>query len=201
MSSFGSYPHKARVKRRLDPITSSVKDRFERAEVHIEDLALEKILDAAECHPYYTQYLCHILYDVMENRKITPEDIPKAVEHLLERESTAYMNTWDLLTRRQRQALIVLSETAPGESPLRAEALSRFGISRPSVMIRALRSRIEKDLVDKEEGSYEIIDCGPRPLRRKDWDPFSGGLTLPIGPNSNIFSLSIPINYTEKQQK
>lgn len=70
------------------------------------------------------------------------------------------MNTWDLLTQRQRQALIVLSQTEPDESPLplRAEALARFGISQPSVMIRALRSLIDKDLVDKEKGSYEIID-------------------------------------------
>jgi uncharacterized protein len=106
----------------------------------------------------YTQYLCHILYDVMENRRIGPEDIPKAVEFLLKRESTAYMNTWDLLTQRQRQALTILSETGPDESPLRTAALSRFGISQPSVLIRALRSLIEKDLVDKENGSYEIID-------------------------------------------
>lgn len=139
-------------------ILKTVKDRFERAEAHIEDRALEKVIEAAECHPYYTQYLCHILYDVMENRRITPEDIPKAVDFLLKRESTAYMNTWDLLTQRQRQALIVLSETQPDESPLRAEALARFGISQPSVMIRALRSLIDKDLVDKEKGLYGIID-------------------------------------------
>lgn len=139
-------------------VLKTVKDRFEKAEVHIDDRALELILETARCHPYYTQYLCHILYDVMENRRIMPEDIPKAVEFLLKRESTAYMNTWDLLTQRQRQALIVLSQTEPDESPLRAEALARFGISQPSVMIRALRSLIDKDLVDKEKGSYEIID-------------------------------------------
>lgn len=139
-------------------IRKTVKERFQRAGVRIEDQALGQILVTAECHPYYTQYLCHILYDVMENRKIKAEDIPKAVEFLLKRESTAYMNSWDLLTQRQRQALIVLSETGPGESPLRAEALTKFGISQPSVMIRALSSLVDKDLVDKEKGYYEIID-------------------------------------------
>jgi AAA+ ATPase superfamily predicted ATPase len=141
-----------------EEILKTVKDRFEKVEVHIEATALEKILEAAECHPFYTQYLCHILYDIMEDRRITPEDIPKAVEFLLKRESSAYMNTWDLLTQRQRQALIVLSETESDESPLRAESLSRFGISQPSVMIRALRSLIDKDIVDKEKGYYGIID-------------------------------------------
>jgi hypothetical protein len=140
-------------------VSKTVKYQFKKAGVDIGDPTVEKILETAVCHPYYTQYLCHILFDVMEKRRITPEDVPRAVELLLERESSAYMNTWDLLTQRQRQALIVLSETAPGEeSPLRVEMLSRFGISQPSVMIRALKSLVEKDLIDKENGSYEIMD-------------------------------------------
>jgi hypothetical protein len=31
-------------------------------------------------------------------------------------------------------------------------------MSQPAVMMRALNSLVEKDLVDKEEGSYQIID-------------------------------------------
>jgi AAA+ ATPase superfamily predicted ATPase len=135
-----------------------IKERFSSAEVRLEESALEKIIEVAECHPYYTQYLCHILYDIMEKQQIQPEDIPAAVDFLLRREATAYMNTWDLLTQRQRQALIILSETAPGENPFRAEALRRFNMSQPAIMVRALKSLIDKDLVDKEEGRYEIVD-------------------------------------------
>jgi DNA-binding MarR family transcriptional regulator len=94
----------------------------------------------------------------METRRITADDVPRAMELLLQRESTAYMNTWDLLTQRQRQALIALSDTGPEESPFRIEILRRFNISQPAVMIRALKSLIEKDLVDKEGRNYEIID-------------------------------------------
>jgi len=77
------------------------------------------------------------------------------------------MNTWDLLSRRQRQVLIALSETSPGESPFRTEMLRRFNISQPAVMIRALKSLVNKvyiprnrdeDLVDREGRRYEIID-------------------------------------------
>jgi DNA-binding MarR family transcriptional regulator len=81
-----------------------------------------------------------------------------AVDFLLQREATAYMNTWDLLTQRQRQALTILSETAPGENPFRAEALKRFKMSQPAVMVRALKSLMDKELVDKEDGRYEIVD-------------------------------------------
>jgi AAA+ ATPase superfamily predicted ATPase len=135
-----------------------IKKRFNEAEVEIDEKALDLIVDTTECHPYYTQYLCHVLYDIMEERPIRAADIPKAIYLLLRREATAYMNTWDLLTHRQRQALVALSESGPGKSPFRPEILRRSNISQPAVMIRALKSLIDKDLVDKANGQYEIID-------------------------------------------
>jgi hypothetical protein len=38
------------------------------------------------------------------------------------------------------------------------EALQRFGMSQPAVMMRALNSLLEKDLVYKENGNYQITD-------------------------------------------
>ena len=141
-----------------DALKRIIEERFNGVQVHIDAGAIEKIIEVAECHPYYTQYLCHILYDIMERRRVRAEDIPLAVDFLLQREATAYMNTWDLLTQRQRQALTILSETAPGENPFRAEALKRFKMSQPAIMVRALKSLMDKDLVDKENGRYEIVD-------------------------------------------
>jgi AAA+ ATPase superfamily predicted ATPase len=142
----------------FDQLLRFIKQRFNEAEVKIDEKALKLIVETTECHPYYTQYLCHILYDIMEERRVTTDDIPEAVDHLLRREATAYMNTWDLLTHRQRQALVALSESGPGESPSRPEILRRSNISQPAVMIRALKSLVDKDLVDKANGQYEIID-------------------------------------------
>ena len=68
------------------------------------------------------------------------------------------MNTWDLLTIRQRQALVALSETPSGVTPLGSETLRKHGMSQPAVMMRALNSLINKELVDKESGRYEIVD-------------------------------------------
>jgi len=135
-----------------------VKKRFNGAGVDIDEKSLGLIVETTECHPYYTQYLCHVLYDIMEKRRIRTDDVPKAIDLLLRRESTAYMNTWDLLTHRQRQTLVALSETGAEESPFRPEMLRRFNISQPAVMIRALKSLMDKDLVDRENGQYGIID-------------------------------------------
>jgi AAA+ ATPase superfamily predicted ATPase len=142
----------------LGQLQPFINKKFNEAEVEIDEKALDLIVETTECHPYYTQYLCHVLYDIMEERRIRTDDIPKAIDLLLRRESTAYMNTWDLLTHRQRQALVALSESGPGESPFRPEILRRSNISQPAVMIRALKSLVDKDLVDKANGQYEIID-------------------------------------------
>lgn len=141
-----------------DEFSAFIKERFGDAKMLIGEKAVRAVLEATESHPYYTQYLCHILYDIAEGSRIREDDVPKALDLLISREATAYMNTWDLLTLRQRQALVSLAETSPGESPFRSEALQRFGMSQPAVMMRALNSLMEKDLVDKEDGNYLIID-------------------------------------------
>lgn len=139
-------------------ISGFMKKRFHEAGVEIGEEAVKAILETTECHPYYTQYLCHVLYDLKGGSALQKEDVPKALDLLLQRETPAYMNTWDLLTVRQKQTLIALSETAPGQMPYRHEMLGRFGMSQPAVMLRALNSLREKDLVDKEAGQYEIVD-------------------------------------------
>jgi len=143
---------------RPDDFASFLRERFGSARFSISNKAINAILEATETHPYYTQYLCHILYDIAEENRVREEDIPRALDLLISREATAFMNTWDLLTLRQRQALVSLTETKSGESPFRQEALQRFGMSQPAVMMRALNSLLEKDLVDKENGTYQIID-------------------------------------------
>ena len=142
----------------FDHLQGFIKKRYNGAGADIDKKTLKLIVETTECHPYYTQYLCHVLYDIMDKRRIRTDDVPKAIDLLLSRESTAYMNIWDLLTHRQKQALVALSETGPGESPFRSEILRRFNISQPAVMIRALGSLVDKDLVDREGGRYDIID-------------------------------------------
>jgi len=142
----------------IEPFSDFIKERLRETKVRIEDEAVKAIFNATECHPYYTQYLCHILYDIKESNRIRAQDVPKAMDFLLDREATAYMRTWDLLTVRQRQAMMALAEIEPGENPFAPEVISRFGMSQPSVMRRALKSLLEKDLVDQEGSKYEIPD-------------------------------------------
>jgi AAA+ ATPase superfamily predicted ATPase len=141
-----------------DDFSLFIRERFGSAKTAITDKALNAVLDVTETHPYYIQYLCHILYDIVEENRVREDDVPKALDLLISREATAYMNIWDLLTLRQRQALVSLAETTAGQSPFRPEILQRFGMSQPAVMMRALNSLVEKDLVDKGNGRYEIID-------------------------------------------
>lgn len=141
-----------------EPFSEFIRARFGEVNVDVDEDAMEEIFGATESHPYYTQYLCHILFDIKGSNRIRKEDVPKAMDFLINREATAYMRTWDLLTLRQRQALMALAEAAPGENPFGPDLLRRFGMSQPSVMRRALKSLVEKDLVDQEGSRYEIPD-------------------------------------------
>lgn len=70
---------------KIDPdhLGKFIVKRLKAADVTIEQKAVELIVETTECHPYYTQYLCHILYDIMEERRISADDIPRAIDFLL----------------------------------------------------------------------------------------------------------------------
>ncbi len=139
-------------------LASFIEERFASAQMSVDEAAVRAILHETQCHPYYTQYLCHVLYDIREEGCIEVTDIPRALELLIDREASAYMRTWDALTVRQRQALAALSETASEETPFREATLRKFNMSQPAVMLRALRSLMAKDLVDKDGARYDIVD-------------------------------------------
>lgn len=76
-----------------EDFASFIRERFGSAKMAISNKAINVVLEATETHPYYTQHLCHILYDIAEGSRVREEDIPKALDLLISREATAYMNT------------------------------------------------------------------------------------------------------------
>jgi hypothetical protein len=63
---------------------------------------------------------------------------------------------WDLLTQNQKKALRLLAETG-GESIYAAEQLQRVGFNSGSVLQRALKSLVVKEILSKN-GTFEFQD-------------------------------------------
>jgi hypothetical protein len=140
-------------------LTGFIKEKFEITKKKISQKLTTQIVEICEAHPYYVQYLCHIMWEETIERKIVNEDdLIKSLDLLLKREASTYEATMDLLTTRQKQALIALAKAAPDEKVFSSEFLKRFSIGAASSFQRTIRSLIEKDLIDKGNDKYCIID-------------------------------------------
>jgi hypothetical protein len=136
-----------------------IKVKFRSTKKKISQDLTKQIVEICEAHPYYVQYLCHIIWEeVIERKTVNKGDLAKSLDLLLKRESSTYEATMDLLTTRQKQALIALAKAAPDEKVFSSEFLNRFNLGAASSFQRTVRSLLEKDLIDKDNGKYCIID-------------------------------------------
>lgn len=132
--------------------------KFEEGDIKIDKKLIEKIISLSECHPYYVQFLCHIVWDeAVEGGIVESQAIDLALDKLLKRESTAYTFLWDSLSQKQKGLLIALAQE---ERPdiYSNQFLSRYNLGSASSIQKALRALVEKDVLDRENSKYLIVD-------------------------------------------
>lgn len=138
-----------------------IKNRFESTGKNIDDAFIARIISICECHPYYIQYFCNIVWEKARDKKRVDEgDLKESLELLLLRESHAYEATWDMLTFNQKQVLLALSQenTEEDQKLFSSKLLEKYSLNYGSSIRRTLESLINKDLIDKERGNYAIVD-------------------------------------------
>lgn len=136
-----------------------IQNKFKIAGKYLSQDLAKKIVTICECHPYYVQYLCHIVWEKTAGKnKVKDSNFSESLELLLCRESATFEATWDLLTIKQRQVLSALIKIGPDEKLFSAGFLELHNLGSASSVQRTLRSLIDKELVDKEGESYTVID-------------------------------------------
>ncbi len=135
-----------------------ILDKFSECGYKINKDTISEILKLTECHPYYTQMLCHILYENNEeNKTVEIKDISESVEWLIKRESGMYLTLWESLTQRQRQLLIGLAYEGP-TGVFKSEFIQNYGLKSYSTVQTSLNNLIKKGIIEKTDGLYGIED-------------------------------------------
>lgn len=141
-----------------------IRERFERAGKSIPESVVSKVCQAAEGHPFYVQHLCHVLWErCEEDGTVTAGDVDEAVRVLLDRESYAYTTLWEGLTTNQQRFLLGLAQESTRQEreevkPFSADFVNRYRLGSPSSAQRAAEALMEKDLVDRDNGSFVVLD-------------------------------------------
>jgi hypothetical protein len=154
--SAGHYP--------LGPIAEEhwldfIRRGFLEAGKHIEDSTIRAVCRLTQGHPFYTQHLCHALWERTEPKgRVSEDSLGSAVRVVLEREGFAYTTLWESLTAHQRRFLTGLALEPAGVKPFSSAFTRRYGLRSASNAQRASQSLVEKDVVDPENGSFVIVD-------------------------------------------
>ena len=82
----------------------------------------------------------------------------EAVQVLLERESYAYTALWESLTLTQRRLLTGLASEEKPTKVFSSAFLQRYGLGSASSAQRAAGALIDRDVIDRGNGSLVIAD-------------------------------------------
>jgi len=136
-----------------------IRERFINAKKDISDAQIYTVCRSTEGHPFYTQHLCHVLWELCEPEiDITDDQIDKAIDTLLARENHAYTILWESLTKNQQRFLRGLTQEPEVPKPFSSEFISRYKLGSPSNTQRAVESLLDRDIIDRDAGSFLILD-------------------------------------------
>lgn len=152
----GHYPLGPIAEKHWQPF---IQRGFADANKRIDPDHIHEVYELTQGHPFYTQHLCHALWELCEPRSaVTSEMLRAAVKVLLDRESYAYTTLWESLTLSQKRFLKGLAAEPAGVKVFAGEFVSRHGLSSASNAQRAVKALLARDIIDRDNGSFLITD-------------------------------------------
>lgn len=136
-----------------------IMERFHSFKMRIDEDTIRSLLALTEGHPFYTQHLCYVVWEICEHgNPVSDRHVHEALETVLAREQYAYTLIWDGLTLNQQRFLKAIAAEDKGAKPFSAEFLQRHRLGSASSAQRVTGMLMERDLVDQQHGSFVIID-------------------------------------------
>jgi hypothetical protein len=154
--SAGHYPLRAIETRHWIPF---VRVRFQDAGRGIDEDLVREVCRLTQGHPFYTQHLCHVLWELCpEGGSVDADLVQEAVRVLLDRESFAYSTLWESLLVNHRRLLTGLAHEPEDVKPFSSAFTRRYGLRSASNAQRAVKALVERDVIEKDESSYVVVD-------------------------------------------
>lgn len=140
---------------------SFIRSRFKSTAMNIDEGVMDEILKITACHPYYTQQLCHEVFNVCfskeETYTITLKDLTAAKDKCISAQSYAYSTVWDGLAAKQKDLILALAVN-PQANIYSQEFLSKHELGSPATVQTAVKALEKKGLLDRANGGYFFSD-------------------------------------------
>ena len=144
-----------------DELRPFILKKFREGKFKIAAPEADQIIALTECHPYYAQFLCHVLWDnCTDKQEITAADILQAVNGVIARERSLFLTIWDGLARQQKALLLALAKSAESKQTqiFSHHFLAAHHLGSASSAQKSLARLLEKNIIDRENGTYVFAD-------------------------------------------
>lgn len=136
-----------------------IQSRFTKTNKSISAEVIQELCSATGGHPFYTQHLCHAVWELCDRDSgASSETITEAIDLLLDRESYAYTALWESFAVNQRRFLSGLVQAERGAEVFGSSFIKQNNLKSASSVQRVIENLLERDVIDREEGSYFIAD-------------------------------------------
>ncbi|MBR5699476.1 MAG: ATP-binding protein [Bacteroidales bacterium] len=138
-----------------------IRSLFESGGRRIEDASIDLILDWTRIHTYYTQKVCHDIFETGV-KKVNTDLVQRVCDEILDAESYNYLQLRGILTTQQWRFLIGVAKEQRVSQITSNAFVSKYKIGSAATSARVADSLEQKELllktVTKADSFYEVYD-------------------------------------------
>lgn len=136
-----------------------IQKKFKQAKIAVDPSIIGLILAFTDGHPYFTQQLCHEVWNIASERGRVPEsDIEEAIAAILRMHNDLFIRIWDSLTVPQKKLLIGISVEGNISSAYSSSFINKYELISPSHVERAIDPLLKDGTIEKANGAYALSD-------------------------------------------
>lgn len=126
--------------------TSFIRSMFARSDRRITDEAVEMILDWTRRHTFYTQKLCHTIFNIRRDHH-DRNDVIFAINRIFDEYEDRFYEIRNLVTPAQWNFMKAVAKEGSTDHPMAKDFLMKYNIGTPANAKRCLTSLLEKELL------------------------------------------------------
>ncbi len=114
------------------------------------------IIDFTRCHPYYTQQLAYLVWEILLHQPEKEKPVDQAVSEMIQIHDIDYERLWNSFNKTDKKVMIGLSVS--GISPLSDTFNRKYHIGPTSTVYSSIKRLMGTGYITKNKNSYEIDD-------------------------------------------
>lgn len=138
-----------------DVYADFIAGHFQDAGLEIAATAVDYILDWTRRHTYFTQRLCHTVFNMAKD-KVDVELVRQGAAQILQADSTVFGQYQQMLTAGQWNFLIAVAKEGEVLQITSRQFLLKYHLGNPSSVNRLVASLVEKNLLDENVADGKI---------------------------------------------